>query len=332
MRRKFKFNPNNTLTIVTAVAGIIASFYATKLNYEIPASIAILIFIVVLSIFLSMLDSKDQQIKQLDDQLKSETKALWNHYGELSSFERDKLMRNFLKQFTLNQEYVCGVQIYKYSLKKTLKQKANINIKYLDGYISSGEELNAIIQGHYSYNKLQLHSFKKVIESNSHNKLIDFLHKTSKYLNERDESLLNDNDALLFSLLQLSRVYLEERFNVVLADHEVISHSKSEKLSKKKRIGIAHAIIKHEILGDSNFYKFSYTGDDDRKSSRKYLTYIVESVRGEKFLCLIVSKPEESWNSYTATYTMNQIKADFQHTLSQSGLVYDKINHRRDLT
>lgn len=332
MRKNFKFNPNNTLTIVTAVAGIIASFFATKLTYAIPVSIGILIFVVVVSVFLSMLDARDQQIKKLDDQLKSETKALWNHYGELSNFERDKLIRNFLEQFTLNQEYVCGVQIYKYSLKKTLKNKAEINIKYLDGYISTGEELNAIIQGHYSYNKFQLYSFKKVIESNSHNKLIDFLDKTSKYLNQRDESLLNDDDALRFSLLQLSRVYLEERFNIVLADNEVISYSKAEKLSKKKRIGIAHAIIKHEILGDSNSYKFAYTGDDDRKSSRKYLTYIVESVRGEKFLCLIVAKPEKSWNNYTATHTMNQIRADFQDTLSQSGLVYDKMNYRRDLT
>ncbi|MGR0331826.1 hypothetical protein ACUU9X_28195 [Bacillus cereus] len=326
------FNANTTLTIVTAVAGIIASFFANKLDYSIPISIAILIFVVFVSIFLSMLDARQQKIKQLDDQLKKETKELWNHYGELSRFERDKSIRNFLKQFTLNQEYVCGVQIYKYSLKKTSKVKTEINIKYLDGYISQHEELNAIIQGNYSYDKSQLRSFKKVIESNNDNKLIEFISKTRDYLNFRDETLLNDDDALRYSLLQLARFYLRVRHNIVIKDEEVLSHKKAQKLSKKKRIGIAHAIIKHEILNDSMFYQFDYNGDDDRKSSRKYLTYIVESVRGEKFLCLIVTKPEQFWNEYLLNHNMNSIRADFQDSLSQSGLVYDKLSNRRDLT
>ncbi|WP_026574240.1 hypothetical protein [Bacillus sp. UNC438CL73TsuS30] len=317
------------LSVIITIAGTAITILLLKIPEEhlktamvIYSIVSWLLIIGIVFLFLHI-DQKDDEIKILERDIKSETKQLWKHYNELSRFERNKSLREYMNIFLKDNEYVVGIQRYDYSVTKTSPLKIIFKINYEDGIVREHEDINAMVQSYYKFNKIDLIKFKKaIIDAMKHEKLDnlnDFLKDSKVSIEKKQIDELTDTDALTLSLSQLALSHLEKRFSVTSRNH-LLKDEYMKALNRKKRLGIIRSIINYEILNGSPFFSFGYTGDDDSKSLRRYMTYIVKSERGEKFLFLITINTDEDWDPYLENKHFNDIINKFRKGLVKSGM------------
>ena len=85
---------------------------------------------------------------------------------------------------------------------------------------------------------------------------------------------------------------------------------KEDLLNNKKRTGILRGII------HSDFYKFNYTGNDDNKKDRLYVTFCKE-INGVDFLFLITFSPEINTNNQEEEEFIRSSVIEFQERSSE---------------
>lgn len=295
-----------------------------------------LIFIIYLLIFQGKLEDI---IDEKNKELKTETKGLWNHYGELSQFENEKIEYELLKSFVDSNEFVCGMQLYSYKIfnnkvafpylktgEKVEENTVTFKLNYKRGYVKEREDLNAIVQSYYQIEKGVLHSFankaKMALTHKRPLELSDFIAKEIKYLEEKDIDQLDDNDAMLFALIELGISFIEWKFDIVFGT--VLDAERVALLKKKKRTGIANAIINsHNITGQA-WFSFAYKGNGDGKSSRKYLSYICKNAKGENLLFLISVNTQDEWDSHEELTIHDNIRKDLVQLLENSKILFNE--------
>jgi hypothetical protein len=313
------------VTFLSVVIGIISILIT---DITVPAEWSkfffILIFLLILVIIglLLYIDGKVEIIKSLEKQLNSETKGLMKYYGELSRFEQNKSIMEFMRIFLEKQEYVIGVQLYNFSFSSTKPWVSCLKVNYITGIVHEKEEINAIVQSYYEYGKFQLKSFSKKLQNaidGNVKGLMDFIEQNSKYLNGKNIKDIKDQDALILSLIQIGLNHLEKRYQFITVG-QLIRHDILKALNQKKRTGIARSIINHKFYENEPFYSFHYTGEGDGKASRKYITYIVKTKKGEDLLFLITLRTEPFWDAYTEKKYMEQIRSEFRNSLSKTEL------------
>jgi hypothetical protein len=350
IRRKLKeYAPNSASRIFNFIAatftiiGVILYFVSEETKRFITnLSPYFLLFTLILIIYLLIFQGKlEDIIDEKNKELKTETKGLWNYYGELSKFENEKIIYELLKTFVDSNEFVCGLQLYTYkifsskmvfpylAIQKEGKQKnvTTIKLNYKSGYVREGEDLNAIAQSYYQIEKEILHNFsnkaKLALVQKQPSELISFLKEKIEFLQKKEIDELDDNDAMLFSLIELGMSFIEWRYNLVF-DKPLLDVEKVNLLNKKKRTGIANAIINfHNVTGHS-WFSFVYKGKGDGKSARKYISYIIENARGEKLLFLISVNTQDEWDSYEEITIHNEIRKNLLRVLENSGILFKK--------
>jgi multisubunit Na+/H+ antiporter MnhG subunit len=332
----------NFIAATFTIIGVILYFVSDETK-DFVKDLSPYLLLVSLTVIIYLLIKQGKLEDIIDDKnkdLKTETKTLWKYYSELSKYEKDKTIHTLLEAFVNSNEYVCGIQIYTFKLfsskiafpylqlSKQNKQKhiRTIKLNYLNGYVREQEDLNAIAQSYYAFDKELLNQFslkaRAAFFHKQPNDLTDFLIEKISYLKNKNIDELDDNDALIFALIELGISFIESRYELIFPNF--LDDEKIKLLKSKKRTGIANAIINFHQTTGHQWFSFAYKGNGDGKTSRQYISYITESVRGEKLLFLITVLSSEDWDSYEELAEHNKIRDQLENVLKNSGILFEK--------
>lgn len=328
----------NILTATFTILGVILYFTGDKTKTFITTlSPYLLLFTLIVIIYMLIQQGKlEDIIATKNKELQTETKSLWHYYGELSNYEIKRNLDNLLESFVVSNEFVCGIQVYKYRIfnskivypfmsvgETPTKNITKFKLEYQNGYIREGEDLNAIAQSYYEYENILLEEFslkaKLALDQKKPDELINFLIEKIDYLKKKSIDDIDDNDTMLFSLIELGMSFIEWRYNLVF--DSFIEVEKISLLKKKKRTGIINAIINFHKVSGQSWFSFVYKGNGDGKAERKYMSYIIENTRGEKLLFLITVNTPDGWDYYEELNLHNKIRQDLIKVLKNTKAV-----------
>lgn len=277
-----------------------------------------------------------------DLKLKLNTKvgSLIDSFSELQHFQEKKVLMKHLQEFTNNHEVVHSAQVYTYS-KKIKEDKITMKVSYINGYAYENIDINAMIQTYYEMNleiyqdimnimgmKNQIDSIRESfsIDSVKANRsvleklneemksaLLDFVSENRSKINEKDICNLNDDDAILFAVLELCIELLID--NDIEGDAldslwilQVTDNvEKDNKLRLLKRTGILNGIFK------INTHKFKNKGDSNKKD-RIYITRCFKMNNLNCVMCLsLIPSVTEFCNLYDmlTQELMSNLNSDF---------------------
>ncbi|MDW2878144.1 MULTISPECIES: hypothetical protein [Bacillaceae] len=328
----------NIITATFTILGVILYFTGDKTKTFITTlSPYLLLFTLIIIIYMIIHQGKlEDIIATKNKELIAETKSLWNYYGELSNYEIQRNLDKLLESFVVSNEFVCGIQVYKYKVfsskivfpfvsveGSSTKNITTFKVEYQNGYIREGEDLNAIAQSYYEYENNLLEEFslkaKLALDQKNPKDLTAFIINKIQYLKQKQINELDDNDTMLFSLIELGMSFIEFRYNLVF--DSLIEVDKINLLKKKKRTGIINAIINFHKISGHSWFSFVYKGNGDGKAARKYMSYIIENTRGEKLLFLITVNTPDEWDSYEELNLHNRIRQQLLKVLKNTKAV-----------
>lgn len=278
---------------------------------------------------------------ELKSKLSTKAGSLIDTFSELQHFQEKEVLMKHLQEFTGNHEVVHSAQVYTY-FKKIKEEKITIKVSYINGYAYENIDINAMIQTYYEMDlkiyqdimkimgiKNQIDSIKENInidaikvnnellgklEAEMKSTLMEFISNNREKINEKNIENLNDDDAILFALLELCIELLIDNdlegealdglWKLQITD----SIEKDIKLRSLKRTGILNGIFK------INTHKFKNKGDSNKKD-RIYITRCFKMNNLNCVMCLsLIPSMIEYCNLYDllTQELMNNLNTDFQ--------------------
>lgn len=232
-------------------------------------------------------------IKQYRELTKDKSLDILINLKDMQKLHKKEKLRELIKSYACRNPYVLAVQIYGFNLKHTAKC-TEYRVNYLDGYVRDDEEVNAITQSYYKVNRKIFKSFANTYmdyignpEKHSE-KLKNFVESQLLRLDAKKIVDITEEDCVIYALVIYLIQILQEN------EDEIISTSftdlkKVDILNNKKRTGMLRGII------NNDFYKFSYSGEDDNKKNRIYVTFC-KPINNSDYLFLITFSPEINTN------------------------------------
>jgi hypothetical protein len=301
-------------SLIWSILVFILGFFMEKadISWWIVGSLFIIWLIILTCLFI--IDKQNRELNHLDELIKEGTYGLVESYNQLSNLEKEKKYLEFFKQFVRYEEYVIGVQTYNYYLSSS-RGKTNIRIEYDNGYVEGNQEINAIIQGEYIFNKRDVLTLRKGIYQN---RLLDNTTLLQSLFFRKLESI-NELFPEDYAIISLAERELTQALGVDVGDLPQLH--KSKKQISHKRLGIAKAILTFEFLNLSTYFGFSYRGKNNSKDRRHYSSFIVESSTGTKKLYLIVYQSEHFHSDDDIILLEEKIISSFKNLLGTNGLI-----------
>ena len=98
----------------------------------------------------------------LKSKLEDGTNGLIASFGELGKYKLKEKYLTFFHQFTRYEPDVLAIQTYNYNLiSRSLEVGVKLTTEY--GYVSEKVDMNAIIQGYYSFKKRDLKELRNAL-------------------------------------------------------------------------------------------------------------------------------------------------------------------------
>lgn len=245
-------------------------------NYIVPLPMYYLfpLLIITLTVGVHVYNTNENRItaqqQRYDRLAEDSTRALVKSLEDLNTFKIRESIQQTMERFTQSQEYVVATQLYSYSVKH-VKRETRIKINYVGGYVSENEDLNAIMQSHFMFDKVTYIKFHQIrvklseeVSEQSLDSLLDYIQDLKDRLNSKLYTDYDDSDAVKLAFLRLALDLL----NLHVPDIDVgyiLDEHKEKVLEERKRTGILRAI---QVDG---IYTFEHTGIGE-KSGRLYLT------------------------------------------------------------
>lgn len=242
----------------------------------------ILISYVVIACSYFIFDSLIQKKKRLDEKIKRLEKqkdnykyelqhhgnSFWRELVYLSKYKENEVLYSIVEKFTKLNDCIVGIQIYNYEIitGSIMKNKTTIKINHTVGYVTEGENQNAILQAYFIVRTTVFEFFtkaRKMVRLGYSKPIILFAQRYIRQLENKNLEELSKSDVFIFSLLILALEELEINNELVITKHD-------EELHKIQKNGILRG-----IMDDGEFYQFVYTNNkvtNNEKNNRHYLT------------------------------------------------------------
>ena len=296
------------LTLAVSAFSLIYDI-STRNLYFITLLIIIILFIGVFCVYYDYVNEKNNHLK---DMLEIKGLDYINLSTRLREYQRREDYQKFFSRYVHFESNVISVQLYDFSLSNK-QEDYIIRIQYDNGYVDQENDLNAIVQGIYKFNKKSLNELKKAVLILFHAGNIDFL---LKYISEMSPAQVKENDQNFILFTLAIDYYLE--FIGEKGKEEDYYGDDLKRDKRRKRIGLAKAILRNEIIKDSIDYYFKYSGSDDSKETRHYYTEISHTMYGQKKIFLIAYDVE---NGESSVAVGNRVAKEFRKLLSENDLV-----------
>ncbi len=280
--------------------------------------IAGIAFVIYLSVNYNK--GKNEEIDNLETKLASEMEILIQANSQLSKYRLDDNISMVFSKFVQNNPYVIAIQMYQFT-EKNLRGNTILTAKYIDGDVTVGENINAIHQHNYQCKSSIVRQFRQAKElfeqDGDGTLLVDFILSAYDQLCKGTIDDLDQEDAVLCSLMYLSLEMLENEFgvNMVLGDKE----EELRKLLDHYRTGIFRGAI---LKGTT--YTFTHT-KENAKLDRQYMTQMV-TIRDEKRIFLIAL--DSSVLDADADENLTAIKDNLEGLLNELENVYNIAKER----
>ena len=324
------------LLIITIVIGYFTSydssqskgFFVVHVKSILEYKITVIFALVILLLFLSITQYLREQLEKDMNTLKEENKEYRDiikdkslnilvNLKDMQRLHKQDNLREFIKNYTNRNPFVIAVQIYRFNIKHS-RSFTEYRVNYVDGYVRENEEVNAITQTCYKIGRRIFKQFsiaykEYLDDSKNTSKMVTFVENQLTRLNDKSTSCITEQDCIIYSLvIYLIQVLAEEGEEII----STIEDSKKEDLlNNKKRTGLLRGII------DGNSYKFSYTGEDDNKKNRQYVTFCKE-INKVEYIFLITFSPEINTNNQEEDDFIIKSIDEFQESSNQySGMI-----------
>lgn len=319
------------ILIITMIIGYFTSYdsaqpkgvFQTHIMPILDYKITVIAALAILLIFLSVTEYLKEQQKEELNTLKEENKEyraiikdksldLLINLKEMQKLHKQDKLREFIKNYTNKNPYVLAVQIYRFNIKHS-RSFTEYRVNYVDGYVSDDEEVNAITQTCYRINRKTFKLFSDAYleylkDSSNTEKMVSFVNNQLARLNFKSISAITEEDCIIYSLvIYLIQVLAEEGEEIIST---IADSGKEDILNNKKRTGLLRGII------DGNSYKFSYTGADDNKKNRLYVTFCKE-INNIQYMFLLTFSPEINTNNQWEDDFIVKSIDDFQESSNQ---------------
>lgn len=232
-----------------------------------PYLLIVISFFVITFIYRKKITLYKEQIDIKDDLLKDKSKLIWEKYHDLHIFKFNEVITKSLKEYVINTPEIVAIQIYKYKMFTNKKDICfKINFKY--GYIEESNNINAIIQDHYSIEKKIYERIQNILKGNDVEKYKQFIRVLTRHLNGKQFKNFTEYDCTKYYIVE----YLLQRLLKLQGINKIISQiltdsQKEEDVKKMKRMGIFKGILNREFYYFTNLKK--------AKKNRGYLTKCV---------------------------------------------------------
>lgn len=321
--KKFVSDPskvNGALSLILAVLSIFLAFNKAEViqkkieEYVIPI---IMCFLILIIWMLYRMIAKNEKILSLENDLRSETKAVWKEYGELNRFYKDINLLDLMKVYVEKHPHITSVQRYRYSIRE--KEKCTeIKLVGLNHFIDENVDLNTVSQAYFSYDKkeikelLEAYSKSKISkktkneEDDDYSDLFSFFERYASRLYKTNSIDITDEDAFTYQLVKIAHQDIAQ--NLGLDFRMPFSKEQLEQLEKRKSgIEISSFLLKANLEINQEYNPFYYKGNSDSKKQRAYSNIQVTNDVGEQFVYVITHNVEELWSEKSI---INQCKDD----------------------
>lgn len=232
-----------------------------------PYLLIIISFVAIHFIYSKKVNLYKEQINIKEDLLKDKSKLIWEKYHDLHIFKFNEVINKSLEEYVINTPEIVAIQIYKYKMFTNKKDVCfKINFKY--GYIEESNNINAIIQDHYSIEKKVFDRIKNILKSNDIEKYNQFIRALTRHLNGKQFKNFSEYDCTKYYVAEylIQRLLKLQGINKII--FQILSDPKKEEdVKKMKRMGIFKGILNKEFYYFTNLKK--------TKKNRGYLTKCV---------------------------------------------------------
>ena len=275
-----------------------------KKEFSLQWNTFILVSYFVIACAYFIFDSLIQKKKRLDEKIKSLEKekdnykyelqhhgnSFWRELKYLSKYKENEVLYSIVEKFTKLNDCIVGIQIYNYQIitGSLVKNETTIKINHTVGYVTEGENQNAILQSYFMIKTTTLEFFlkaRKMIRLGYSKPIIVFARRYMRQLENKTLKDLSKRDVFVFSLLILALEELEVNNDLKITKHE-------EELHKIQKNGILRG-----IMDEGEFYQFVYKNNkitNNEKHNRHYLTKKL-LINGRR--CIVVMTMEYNNNN-----------------------------------
>ncbi len=243
-------------------------------------------------------DSKNEihnlkiELNNANQQLDSETKALWKNYKDLSVYRVNQSIKECMRVIVDNFQEIDAIQLHSYSINQTL---SNIvyKISFVFGYSIERIQLNSMFQNYYHIHKSifkEYQTSKKRIAVGEYKYAMNFINSSIFKIQDSNEKTFSkkiEEFSILFSLVRdlINDLYnsnpnLQLYINSVLG---YVSDSRVIRMTNHKKTGYLLSLI------NESWYIFSYE-KDGQKNGRLYYTQTI-NIKGDNHLMTFIINP-----------------------------------------
>lgn len=287
----------NLLSIILAVVSLgftLDDSLKVKITENSSEYIIIVIigFLIILILLLNHLNTKNDTILSLKDDLKSETKNLWKKYSDLENFYKENNSKNFMGSFIKNNVNLISIQRYTYSI---YINSNGIIIKILgkNSFIRENADLNTVAQGYYTFNPDDIRKLLKAyalcrqsvhtrnLSDDDYKYVEDLFFSWVEELNAKKPDEYIDEDAMKYQLILILKELLET--GLLFSPPLPFTEEQLQQINRRKSgIEIAMFLLRDYLNIKSNKVHFEYKGFSDAKKNRLYSNVQVINLNGEK--------------------------------------------------
>ncbi|MGL5903679.1 MAG: hypothetical protein ACRCZO_13435 [Cetobacterium sp.] len=226
-----------------------------------------LIGVISISIIRKIIEFYEEEIADLNEKIKDESRLIWEKYHELQKFKTDEAINKTLEEFVTNFSEVLSVQIYQYN-KFYRGKDVCFKVNHVYSYIEEASGINAIIQDYYYIKKNMYDRLIEAIDKESSPLLSKFISLNHNYLFKKDINKIDLYDCTNYNLLYFAFQKLLHLSNQNSIVSNLLPEDKEQKLKQFKRGGILRGILAKD------YYYFNNI--KDAKKNRIYVTKCIE--------------------------------------------------------
>ncbi|GAA3720754.1 hypothetical protein GCM10022378_08490 [Salinicoccus jeotgali] len=281
--------PGYTLAFILALVTCISIFFPDAIENR--SNLVIFCLILALILLILYTDVINQTNRDLNKKVENHHLTMIQSYERLTQLETEKAYIKLFEDFVKYDSNLFNVQMYKYSIHPTKRNKIDVRINYVVGYTEIGHNLNVMMQGNYTFLKSDLKRLHKIINIRKHTK--------------DDEELLNYQANKIEEISRMKK--FKDDYNVFpllnIIEQQVVKDATEDSLTgayvqaindmvynkfdnSNRRTELVESIIKNEFLIKSIFDTFEYKGINRNKQGRNYYSIITKNIFNEKIIFL----------------------------------------------
>ncbi|WP_157721830.1 hypothetical protein [Tumebacillus avium] len=293
------------------------SYFADVLKYPVPLIYLLLAGVVVFSIFDERARRHQDEVNDLKEHLKDETRIVIQNYKELHRFKTQEAIQETMERFTVSHPYVIATQLYEYSIKR-MRKGTTVSVRHVNGHVIETEDLNAMLGMTYRIKNDLYKDYEQVaagLLQEDRDKLYAMIRRDHARLAVMKPEQYTEEDAIIYSLLQLG-VQASFKPEELVRTVSFLKEEQEAELEDLKRAGILKGIL-HTVLFKRHFYLFRYEKEGEKKG-RVYLTKNI-TIKGKPYVFLLTLSPEIAYEEDQYEQIKN-LGDTFLEMLMQNGI------------